>query len=88
MDRQGPLLRTSSALNRLFERLGHGVVIRVALAAHGGDRAGLEQALGVANRDVLHSAVGMVDERAGVVAVASAGPQAHLQGVEREVGAQ
>src|SRR5664280_2694986 len=75
-------------LEQAVERLGHGVVIRVALAAHGGDRAGLEQALGVADGDVLHAAIGVVHQRGDVVAVASAGPKAHLQGVEREVGAQ
>src|SRR5664280_3421234 len=50
-------------LEQAVERLGHGVVIRVALAAHGGDRAGLEQALGVADGDVLHAAIGVVHQR-------------------------
>src|SRR5664280_2140500 len=47
------LVADEFGLEQAVERLGHGVVIRVALAAHGGDRAGLEQALGVADGDVL-----------------------------------
>jgi hypothetical protein len=34
------------------------------------------------------SAIGMMDQRAGVVVVALAGPQAHVHSVERQVGAQ
>ena len=37
---------------------------------------------------LLHPAIGVVHQRGDAVPVASAGPQPHLQGVEREVGAQ
>src|SRR5664280_301785 len=82
------LVADEFGLEQAVERLGHGVVVGVAPAADGGDRAGLGQALGVADGDVLHAAIGVVHQRGDVVAVASAGPKAHLQGVEREVGAQ
>src|SRR5664280_1699029 len=82
------LVADEFGLEQAVERLGHRVVVGVAPAADGGDRAGLGQALGVADGDVLHAAIGVVHQRGDVVAVASAGPKAHLQGVEREVGAQ
>src|SRR5664280_407582 len=75
-------------LEQAVERLGHGVAVGVAPAADGGDRAGLEQALGVADGEVLHAAIGVVHQRGDAAPVASAGPQAHLEGVEGQVRAQ
>jgi hypothetical protein len=85
---QGPLLRTSSALNSELERLGQGVVIAVAGAADRCDGAGLGESLGVAHCDVLDSLVRVVNQPADVPAGAASGPQALLKGVESQVGAQ
>jgi len=60
MERHGPLLRTSSALEQAAERLGHGVVVGVAPASHGGNRAGLGQAFGVADGEG-HCCVGRAE---------------------------
>ena len=46
------------------DRLGQGVVVAVADAADRGLDAGLGQALGVADRDVLDAAVAVMDEAA------------------------
>jgi hypothetical protein len=45
-----------------IEGFGQGVIVAIAPRPHRGDRAGLGQALGVANRDVLHAAIGMVNQ--------------------------
>ena len=44
------------------DRLGQGVVVGVAAAADRGLDAGLGEALGVADREVLDAAVAVVDE--------------------------
>ena len=75
-------------LEQAVERLGHGIVVAVALASDRGDGTGLGEAFGVADGEVLHPSVGVVDEVAGVVAVVLPGPQAHVQRVQREIGAQ
>ena len=46
------------------DRLGERVVVAVADAADGRHEAGLGEALGVLDRDVLHAAIGVVDETA------------------------
>ena len=64
--------------------LGEGVVVRVADAAHRRLNPGLHQPLGVLDRDVLASAVAVVNQ-----AAAMSGPsvvQRLLQSVEHEVG--
>src|SRR5215831_19387818 len=43
-------------------RLGQGVVVAVAAGTDRGNSAGLGQTLGVPNGQVLHAAVGVVDE--------------------------
>ena len=50
------------------DRLGEGVVVRVALRADRVDRAGLGEAFGVANREILHAPVGVVDQLVEAVA--------------------
>jgi len=65
--------------------LGESIVIAVAPGADGGDGPGFGLALGVADGEVLDTAVGMVDDAGHVLF--SAGPQSHLQGIERQVGA-
>jgi hypothetical protein len=73
----GPRLRTNSALNRLLNaRPSHCHSCRPG--SRRGDGAGFGQALGVAHGEVLHAAVGVVHQRAGVVPVALPGPQAHF----------
>jgi len=65
------------------ERLGHRVVVAVASRPDRGDSVGLGQALGVANRSVLHSTVAVVDQPGQVGAVGLAAPDRHLQRVQR-----
>jgi len=55
-------------LEQWVERLGHRVVA-VALAPNGRDGASFGETFGVADCDVLHAAVGVVDQSRGVVAV-------------------
>jgi hypothetical protein len=73
-------------LEQGVECLGHGVVVRVALGPDRGDGLGL--ALGVANRSILHAAVAVMDQPGDFLASALTGPQPHVEGIEREVGAQ
>jgi hypothetical protein len=51
-------------LEQADNRLGEGVVGAVADAADGGLDAGIGQALGVADRDVLHAAIAMMHQAA------------------------
>lgn len=64
--------------------LGERVVIRITPTAHRGVDAGDEQAIRVADGEILRAAVAVMHERAIEVAVV----QRLLQGVEREVRAQ
>ena len=75
-------------LEQRVEGLGQGVVIGVAGRADGCDCAGFGEALGVADGDVLDALVAVVREPGDVVACVFAGPDAHLQRVQREVGPQ
>ena len=68
-----------------IDRLGQGIVVAVALAADGGFDAGLGQAFGVANADVLRPAVRMMNQCA--IALGTAGVQRLLERIEHEVGA-
>ena len=49
----GAVLADELGLVRPVERLRQGVVVGIAAGAHGGDRAGVGQALGVTDRQVL-----------------------------------
>ena len=79
--------RASSADNLCLEepddRFGHGIVVRIAAAADGRLDACLGEPLGVADREVLHPAVAVMNEpiRALVLALADR----LLERVEREV---
>src|SRR5690606_10485641 len=64
------------------ERLGDGVVKGIALVADRTGSADLIQAFGVPNTSVLRAAVGMVDQS---VTDAAAGPDRHLQRVQRQL---
>ena len=48
-----PPVADQFGLEQRVERLGHGVVVGIPFAANGRDGAGLGQALGVTDRDVL-----------------------------------
>src|SRR5208283_2425012 len=61
---------------------GEGVVVAVADAADGRLDAGLGEALGVFDRDVLHAAVAVMDE--GAAAKGTALAQSLLERVEHE----
>ena len=65
------------------DRLGQGVVVGVALAAHRGLDASFCQALGVANADVLRPSVGMVRQCA--IPLRLPGVQGLLQGIQNKV---
>ena len=84
----GPLLRTSSALEQRVECLGQGVVVRVAAGADRRHGAGLREALGISKGDISNAAVGVMNEPVDGPAGVGAGPDAHLKGVEGQVGAQ
>jgi len=82
------LVADQLGLEQRVEGLGQSVVVGVAGRADGGHGAGLGQPLGVANREVLHSLVAVVGQARDVAALALAGPDPHLQGVQGQVGAQ
>ena len=63
--------------------LGQRVVVAVALATDRGLNAGLGQSLAVANRDVLRTAIRMVDERA--VALGLAGLEGLFKRIKHEI---
>ena len=67
------------------DRFGQGVVIAVADAADRGFDAGLRQAFGVSDRQVLTAAIAMVDQ--ATAAGWSAVVDRLLQGVERDLRA-
>ena len=73
------------ALVEADDRLGHGVVVGVAAGADGGDGAFGGEAFGVADREVLHATVGVMDQPGEGLGAA---PDGHLQGVQGQVGAQ
>lgn len=75
-------------LEQRVERLGHRVVVRIALGPDARDGLSLGQPLGVANRSILNSAVAVVGEAGDVLASPVTEPQTHVEGVEGEVGAQ
>src|SRR5438874_2518964 len=69
-------------LVKAVDALGQSIVIAVADAAHGGLDARFGQALGVANRHVLHSPVAMVNQAATLDGAAVS--QSLLQGIQHE----
>lgn len=68
------------------DRLGHGVVVGVALGPDRGDGAFSGEAFAVADGEILDAAVGVMHEPAEVVV--RAGPDRHFQGAQREVRAE
>lgn len=77
-----------SDLNSEFRRLGHRVVVGIALAADGCDGLGFGEALGVADGSILDSAVAVMDQTTQVGSGAAAGPQGHVEGIQGKIGAQ
>ncbi|MOA55621.1 hypothetical protein D3C78_1794480 [compost metagenome] len=65
------------------DRLGQGVVVGVAHAAHRGFDTRLGQALRIADRDILHASVTVMDQAA--LADRSAGIQRLFQRIEHKV---
>src|SRR6266508_1619295 len=59
------------------DRLGEGVVMAVPAGSNGGDAAGLGQALGVADRQVLAAPVAVVDDAVDIPPA----PDRHLERV-------
>jgi transposase len=76
------LVADEFGLEEGVEGLGQCVVVGVATGADRGDRAGLGEALGVPNGDILNSAVRVMNEAVDRLAGVGTGPEAHLQGVE------
>ena len=70
------------------ERLGQSVVIGIALPPHRGDRLAIGQGSPVANRPVLHAAVGVVHQARQVGPGSLSLLDGHLQGVQGQVGVQ
>ena len=73
-------------LEQRVQGLGHRVVVAVALGAHGSDSVGLSESVGVADGSVLHAPVAVMDQPGDVVAGAVAGPQPHVEGIQRQIG--
>lgn len=67
---------------------GHRVVGGIADRADRGDRLAIGESFAVANRCVLHAAIGMVDEVGQVRAGVLAGPDTHVQCIQRKVGVE
>ena len=63
----GALVADQLGLEQRVERLGQGVVVRIAGGADRGDGAGLGEALGVADGDVLDALVAVVRQAGDVV---------------------
>ena len=70
-------------LVKTVDRLGQGVVVAVALAAHRGLNPRLCKPLAVANADVLRAPVGVVGQ--GTIALVLPGVQRLLQGIQNKV---
>ena len=64
------------------DRLGQGVVVTVAFAAHRWLNASFCEPFAVANADVLRPSVGMMDQ--GAIALGLPGIQGLLQGIQNE----
>lgn len=82
----GPLVADEFDFEDRVHRLREGVVVAVALGADRRDRACFGESVGVADCSLLDSAVAVVDQLAEVVAFSLRRPDAHLEGVEDEVG--
>lgn len=82
----GPAVADQFGLEQRVEGLGQGIVIRVAGGADRRGRAGLGKTLGVADGDVLNALVTVVREPGDGLACVIAGPDAHLERVQRKVG--
>ena len=65
--------------------LGQGVVVAIPDRADRGQRADAGEGVGVANGQVLAAGVAVVDQP---VEALGAGPDRHLQGLQRQGGAQ
>ncbi len=88
MLRQWALVADELGLEQRVERLSERVVVAVTGRADRRDHTGVGEPLGVAQGEVLHALVRVVDQALRVAVLSLAGPQAHLQRVEGEVGAQ
>ncbi len=65
---------------------GEGIVIGVTAGADGADRARLRQTFGIADGQVLNTAVGVMDQPLELLG--AAGPDRHLESAEGELGVQ
>lgn len=81
------MLPVYSRRRRLLNQSTHskGIIVGVTAGSHGGDGAGVRQALDVANGEVVDAAVTVVDEP---VNIAATPPEGHLQGIEGKISAE
>ena len=85
----GSLVADQLGLVQRVERLGQSIVVGIPLRAHRGDRLAVGQSLPIANRPVLHAAVGVMHQARQVSTGSLSLPDGHLQGVQvvlRNVG--
>lgn len=68
------------------ERLGHGVIVRITLGTNGSDCFG--KPLGVANRTIVHSTIGIVCQARDALASSSTVPEPHLKGIQDQIGSK
>jgi hypothetical protein len=81
----GSLLPDHFGLVEAVDGLGESIVVGVTPGSNGGDDAGFREALGVADGEVLDTAVTMVNEAPNIVATP---PESHLKSIERQIGPQ
>ena len=67
------------------DRLGQSVVLAVASRSDRSNDVVFSETLGVSNRQILHSHIGVVDQSIEVVAEALTVPYCHLQRVDRQI---
>ncbi len=86
----GRMARIADALGleQAVERFSHRVILGIAFAANGCGGLGFGQALGVANGSILDPAVAVMDQAGDALAGPRPVPQAHVEGIQRKVGAQ
>ena len=70
------------------ERLGHRIVVAVALGSDRGDDVVVSEAFGVADAEILDAPVAVMDQLVEVAAGSSPVPHGHLQRVDRQITSQ
>ena len=86
MLRHGPFRWIKFGLELTVEALGQSIVVAVAATSDGGNDVGVAEPLGVADAEVLDSAVAVMDDLTEIAVLTLV--NRHLEGVDGEVAAQ